>query len=130
MPVAKAGRVTIEPEDGSGATPSKGDPWGVSSRTEPIAYLLCIEGERSVTVPLPISGEMTIGRSAECGVRLSDELVSRTHAQLFVVPDGIRLEDCGSRHGTMLNGQRLTAPRLVASGDVIGIGSAVLIVHR
>ncbi|TMQ11661.1 MAG: FHA domain-containing protein [Deltaproteobacteria bacterium] len=83
-----------------------------------------------MTVPLPASGELVIGRSAECGLRLSDELVSRAHAQLFVVPDGIRLEDLGSRHGTLLNGQRLTAPRLLASGDVVGIGSAVLIVHR
>jgi len=111
------------------ATPSI-DPWVSASHTEPIAYVLTIEGERAVTVPLPSSGLLTIGRSGECGLRLADELVSRVHAQLFVVPEGIRLEDCGSRHGTLLNGQRLTASRLVASGDVIGVGSAVLIMHR
>jgi len=132
MPVAIGSGVPMEPRrDGSvTATPSTGDPWASTSRTEPGSYLLCIEGERAVTVPLPVSGELSIGRSIECGVRISDELVSRAHARLFVVPDGIRLEDCGSRHGTLLNGQKLTAPRLLASGDVIGVGAAVLIVHR
>jgi transcriptional regulator with GAF, ATPase, and Fis domain len=114
----------------AGATPSTGDPWALASRAEPVAYLLCIEGERAATVPLPASGELIIGRSAECGLRLSDELVSRAHARLLVMPDGIRLEDCGSRHGTLLNDQKLTGSRLLASGDVIGICGAVLIVHR
>jgi DNA-binding NtrC family response regulator len=123
-----ATRVALEHRDVN-VTPSTGDPWG-ASRTEPGAYLLCIEGERATTVPLPTSGELVIGRSIECAVRLSDELVSRAHARLFVVPDGIRLEDCGSRHGTQLNGQKLSGARLLASGDVIGVGSAVLIVHR
>src|SRR5688500_4334480 len=72
-------------------------------------YLLCIEGERSWTTPLPRSGELVIGRAADAGLRLGDDLVSRAHAQLLVVPDGIRLQDLGSRHGTIVNGQPLTA---------------------
>ncbi len=93
-------------------------------------YLLCIEGERSWTVPLPKSGELVIGRAPDFGLRLGDELVSRAHAQLLVVPDGLRLQDLGSRHGTIVNGQLLTAPRLLVSGDVITIGNALLVVHR
>ncbi|HSK00407.1 MAG TPA: sigma-54-dependent Fis family transcriptional regulator, partial [Kofleriaceae bacterium] len=93
-------------------------------------YLLCIEGERSWTFPLPPSGEIVIGRGPDAALRLGDELVSRAHAQLLVVPDGIRLSDLGSRHGTQVNGQPLAAPRLLASGDVITAGAAILIVHR
>jgi DNA-binding NtrC family response regulator len=63
-------------------------------------------------------------------LRLTDDLVSRAHAQLLGVPDGIRIADLGSRHGTHVNGQLLSGPRLLASGDVISIGNAVLIVHR
>ena len=76
----------------------------------PSDYLLCIEGERSWTVPLPASGELIIGRGAEAGLQLSDDQVSRAHAQLMGVPGGIRLRDLGSRHGTLINGHPLTAP--------------------
>ena len=93
-------------------------------------YLLCIEGERSWTVPLPASGELIIGRGNDAALRLGDDLVSRAHAQLLVVPDGIRIQDLGSRHGTAINGQALAGPRLLASGDVITVGNAHLIVHR
>ena len=93
-------------------------------------YLLCIASDRSWRQPLPPSGELLIGRAAESQVQLDDDLVSRNHAQLLVVPDGLRLTDLGSRHGTIVNGRRITGPRLVGSGDVITIGKAALIVHR
>jgi two-component system response regulator AtoC len=95
-----------------------------------IDYLLCIEGERSWTVPLPADGALVIGRGDEASLRLADPLVSRSHAQLLVVPDGLRLADLGSRHGTLLNGRRLGAAQLVSSGDVITVGSTILVVHR
>src|SRR5687767_12746752 len=93
-------------------------------------YLLVIEGDRSWTVALPPSGELIIGRGPEAGLRLGDDLVSRAHAQLLAVPDGLRLRDLGSRHGTQVNGQPLTGPRLLTSGDAISIGNTFLIVHR
>jgi two-component system response regulator AtoC len=93
-------------------------------------YLLCIEGERSWTFALPGSGEVIIGRGNDAGLRLGDDLVSRAHAQLMVVPDGLRVTDLGSRHGTLVNGQALTGSRLLGSGDVLTVGNALLIVHR
>src|SRR4051812_16577784 len=92
--------------------------------------LLCIDGDRSFTVTMPGSGELVIGRGPDAGLSVDDPLVSRAHALLLAVPDGLRLSDLGSRHGTLLNGERLTEPRLVGSGDVIGIGNAVLVVRR
>jgi DNA-binding NtrC family response regulator len=96
-------------------------------RTE---QLLCIDGDRSFTLTMPDSGELMIGRGPDAGLSVDDPLVSRAHALLLAVPDGLRLSDLGSRHGTLLNGERLTEPRLVGSGDVIGIGNAVLVVRR
>ncbi|HLL25765.1 MAG TPA: sigma 54-interacting transcriptional regulator, partial [Kofleriaceae bacterium] len=93
-------------------------------------YLLVIDGERSWTIAVPVVGELVIGRGTDVQLRLDDELVSRTHAQLTAVPDGIRITDLGSRHGTLVNGQPLAVPRLLASGDVITVGNALLIVHR
>jgi DNA-binding NtrC family response regulator len=92
--------------------------------------LLCIDGDRSFTVTMPGSGELIIGRGPDAGLSVDDPLVSRAHAQLLVVPDGLRLSDLGSRHGTLVNGERLTEPRLLGSGDVIGIGNALLVVRR
>ncbi len=93
-------------------------------------YILCVAGDRSWREPIPAGGELVIGRGVDAQVRLEDDLVSRAHAQLLVVPDGLRLSDLGSRHGTMVNGRRISGPRLVGSGDVITIGKAALIVHR
>src|SRR5690348_12957509 len=92
-------------------------------------YLLCIDGDRSWTVPIPTARELTIGRDPQCGLVLADALASRSHAQLLVVPDGLRLTDLGSRHGTVVNGEKITAPRIVTSGDVIAIGAAHVIVR-
>ncbi len=93
-------------------------------------YLLCIVEGASWTLPLPAGGELVIGRDAECELRLTDALVSRRHAQLTVQPEGVRLVDLDSRHGTLVNGERVTRPRLLLTGDVITLGTSVLIVHR
>src|SRR4051812_12859480 len=92
--------------------------------------VLCIDGDRSFTVAIPGAGELLIGRGPDAGLSVDDPLVSRAHAQLLVVPSGLRLSDLGSRHGTYLNGERVGEPRLVGSGDVIAIGNAVLVVRR
>ena len=93
-------------------------------------YLLVIEGERSWTVRLPPSGELVIGRGTDAGVTVVDALVSRRHAQLLVAPDGLRLTDLNSRHGTLVNGERMTGARQVRSGDVITLGSTLVVVQR
>ena len=99
------------------------------SEFEP-GYLLCIEDGSSRTVPLPTAGELTIGRDADCTIRLADSQVSRRHASITPTADGIKVTDLDSRHGTVVNGERLTRPRRLLSGDVITLGGAVLVVHR
>jgi two-component system, NtrC family, response regulator AtoC len=92
--------------------------------------VLCIDGDRSFSLTLPGSGELVIGRGPDAGLSVDDPLVSRAHAVLRVVPDGLCLSDLGSRHGTLINGDRVTEPRLVSSGDVITIGNVLLVVRR
>jgi two-component system, NtrC family, response regulator AtoC len=93
-------------------------------------YLVCIEGERSWTVLIPASGELIIGRDPQLGLVLGDSLVSRAHAQILSVPEGLRLMDLGSRHGTTVNGERIVAPRMLRSGDVLGLGESVIVVRQ
>jgi two-component system, NtrC family, response regulator AtoC len=89
--------------------------------------LLCIDGDRSFLLKIPASGELVIGRGPEAGFAVDDPLVSRTHAHLLLVPEGIRITDLGSRHGTLLNGDRIHDPRILRSGDVVTIGNTLLI---
>src|ERR1041384_2930193 len=78
--------------------------------------VLCIDGDRSFTVVIPSSGELVIGRGPDAGLAVDDPLVSRAHAQLLVVPDGLRVADLGSRHGTLVHGERITQPRPAVPG--------------
>jgi pSer/pThr/pTyr-binding forkhead associated (FHA) protein len=93
-------------------------------------YLLCIDGERSWKVPVPVGTELSIGRDVGAGLRLTDALASRHHARCLAAPDGLRLVDLGSRHGTVVNGERIVGSRLLRSGDVVSIGNATLVLHR
>jgi hypothetical protein len=75
------------------------------------------------------AAEIVIGRRAESAsdVDLSpDPRVSRTHARLFRDGDQWMVEDLGSRNGTLLNGQPLTAPAAITSGSVLHVGQHVI----
>ncbi len=93
-------------------------------------YLLCIEDGSSHAVPLPVVGELIVGRDADCAIRLADAQVSRRHAAIAVAPDGVRVTDLDSRHGTFVNGERIARPRRLLSGDVVTLGGVVVVVHR
>ncbi|HKW40351.1 MAG TPA: FHA domain-containing protein, partial [Gemmatimonadales bacterium] len=76
-----------------------------------------------------------LGRGRECEVRpvgRSDTVVSRVHAELTVGPSGaLAIRDAGSRNGTLLNDEPVTAPVPVRLGDriTLGRGGPVLIVE-
>lgn len=81
-------------------------------------------GERQI--PLP-PGESILGRVGEARVFIDLARVSRHHARIVVGDGKAVLEDLGSRNGTFLRGQRITAPSKLADGDEICIGSVVLV---
>jgi pSer/pThr/pTyr-binding forkhead associated (FHA) protein len=55
----------------------------------------------------PIIGTVTIGRMSECEIPLPYEGISRRHARLQTVPEGIMVEDLGSSNGTFVNDERI-----------------------
>jgi pSer/pThr/pTyr-binding forkhead associated (FHA) protein len=65
-----------------------------------------------------------IGRGDDCHVLIDDRQASRHHARITQTEDGYVLEDLGSKNGTFLNGQPLTAPTVLKDGDEIGIAFA------
>jgi hypothetical protein len=72
-------------------------------------------------------GEFSIGRSSSCNLALADGLVSRKHALLHVGPEGVVVEDQGSRNGVAVNGVRINGPRRLAHMDRVYIGSQELV---
>jgi plastocyanin len=77
---------------------------------------------------IPLSGDFVVGRSGQGMDDLGGDLeISRQHARFRQTERGeVIVEDLGSTNGTMVNGQRLTAPRLLAHGDRITLGKTVL----
>ncbi|HLE30189.1 MAG TPA: FHA domain-containing protein [Anaerolineales bacterium] len=67
----------------------------------------------------------TIGRDLRSDIAVNDAEVSRTHARLAAQADGYLVEDLMSTNGTYVNGQRLTAPKLLRPGDILGLGETV-----
>jgi DNA-binding NtrC family response regulator len=49
-------------------------------------------------------GELSVGSSADCTVKIPHPAVSRRHARLHVDATGVAVEDLGSRNGTRVDG--------------------------
>lgn len=64
-----------------------------------------------------VVGTLTLGRSNECDVSIPTDEISRHHAKLQVVPDGVIVEDLGSANGTFVNNQRVHGGTLMKAGD-------------
>src|SRR6056297_827945 len=69
----------------------------VSRNSDSAGQRFCVDHEKFL-----------IGRQDECDLRLKSTTVSRRHCLIRTKPQGIFVRDLGSRHGTIVNGQRLT----------------------
>ncbi|HYJ87164.1 MAG TPA: FHA domain-containing protein [Pyrinomonadaceae bacterium] len=75
------------------------------------------------------TGQLTIGRSEECDIRLDGLLISNRHASVLNTTAGVAIEDLGSSNGTYINGERITGRRPVRPEDDIQVGPFLLKVH-
>ena len=71
---------------------------------------------------------VTIGRSPDADIVLSDERSSRLHCGIRFLDDEYFLRDLKSKNGTFLNEERVEMARLTP-GDRIRIGSVVMTVE-
>ena len=67
-----------------------------------------------------------LGRAPSNTVIVEDPFASSEHALLYRREGRWWLEDLNSRNGTLLNGERLRASAIVATGDEVGIGGVRL----
>jgi pSer/pThr/pTyr-binding forkhead associated (FHA) protein len=73
---------------------------------------------------------MTVGRAAECELRLDDTYTSQQHARLFAKNNSWFVEDLGSTNGTFVNEQKLAAPAMLQSGDKVRVGQTIMELRR
>jgi pSer/pThr/pTyr-binding forkhead associated (FHA) protein len=78
---------------------------------------------------IPLEGQrVTLGKASTNAVSLEhDETASRLHAVLENLGFAWSIRDLGSRNGTYLNGERITAERVLRSGDEVRIGKTRLL---
>ena len=75
----------------------------------------------------PLTGELTIGRSDQCNVKVEgDTYVSSVHARIYTRDGSYMVEDLGSTNGTYVNRRRITAPAELQRGDRVKVGKTVL----
>lgn len=84
--------------------------------------LLLLDGKRLVVGPAGVS----LGRSRQCDVVVSDPNVSRQHAEIRPRGSAWVLTDLGSTNGSLLNGRRIDGSQLVRPGDEIELGTSVI----
>ena len=115
------GRVERAQEEaaGSGTTDTRG------VRMQRPATLTVVEGaDKGKVYPLSTPA-ILIGRAPDNTIFLPDPTVSKRHARIEFKNAGYRVEDQGSRNGTLVNGKAVQAHTL-EEGDRLGIGTTTL----
>src|SRR6476620_11619411 len=75
----------------------------------------------------PVDGELILGREhGSADLVIDDPGVSRRHARVLTEAGGVVVEDLGSSNGTYVNGERISGPVEVATGDELQLGATVL----
>jgi len=92
-------------------------------RTAPRSYLVQVLGHTAAShTQIAIGARpVTVGAHASCDLVLDDPKVSRRHAELAIVPEGIRIKDLGSTNGTWYQGTKV-GEVVVPAGSTVKFG--------
>jgi phosphoserine phosphatase RsbU/P len=72
------------------------------------------------------AASLTLGRSRQADVAISDQFVSRLHARIFLDGDDWFVEELGPHNPTLLNNQPLAGRARVRGGDVLRMGETLV----
>jgi DNA-binding winged helix-turn-helix (wHTH) protein len=76
---------------------------------------------------IPVTeGDHILGRAPDASVWIDAPGISRHHARLVLAGKQAVLEDLGSKNGTYVGEERVTAPRRLDDGDQIRLGPVVI----
>jgi DNA-binding winged helix-turn-helix (wHTH) protein len=85
-------------------------------------------GDREIS--LDPGREYLLGRQRDADVWVDHRSVSRRHAVLRVGPDGVTVEDCGSRNGTFVGTEKVVDSAVLHDRDTLYLGSVPLLFRR
>src|SRR5579862_7423414 len=68
---------------------------------------------------IEIKGDLSVGRSPESGLKLTEGNPSRNHARFSINENALYVEDLKSTNGTFINGTRIATKMRVAPNDNI-----------
>jgi S-DNA-T family DNA segregation ATPase FtsK/SpoIIIE len=88
------------------------------------AWLVIVEGPAAGTEFALDRARHVLGRGETASIRLEDDALSREHAALEIVDEGVRVRDLGSTNGIHVNGTQMLVADL-KHGDRIEIGAGV-----
>ena len=90
------------------------------------SFRLVVRSGPNPGMTFDLTKEVTlIGRDVTNDIVIGDAEVSRQHARITRTPGGYVVEDMGSTNGTFVNGERLTAPRVLRDSDLVGLSEKV-----
>ena len=70
--------------------------------------------------------QTTIGRDPGNTIPVNDPEISRYHVRMTAQGGKIVLEDNGSTNGTSINGNRISGPHVLKSGEMISLGEDIV----
>jgi two-component system, NtrC family, response regulator AtoC len=94
--------------------------------TRPRATLMIHQRDNVVVVPLERGVPHVIGRGDSSDTVVRDKKISRRHTRVLWTERGCFVEDLGSKNGTLLRGERVTARCRFREGDELSLGSTVI----
>ena len=81
--------------------------------------LIITDLENKTESHIDLTEEITIGRSLDSAIVISNPAASRNHADIREIDGYYVLRDLNSSNGTMLNGKKITASRLKAGDEIM-----------
>lgn len=90
-----------------------------------ITLVITPPGAPSFHRVLPADG-LVVGRSSDSGLKLADDSLSRRHCRLGIENGRALVEDLGSRNGTFVNEEPITARRILRHGDRVLAGGTLI----
>jgi DNA-binding NtrC family response regulator len=93
-------------------------------RTAPRSYMLqVLGGNAAAHAPVALGARpVVVGAHRSCDLVLEDPQVSRKHAEIAAVPEGIRIRDLGSTNGTWWQGTKV-GEVVVPAGATVQFGA-------
>jgi diguanylate cyclase (GGDEF)-like protein len=127
VPPASSDHPKVEELDEGAETqirvPSKLPPSGRGDRP----YLIILAGGSVGEIYALKQAESLIGRGQSAAIRIEDDGISRRHAKVVVEGKDVYVQDLKSVNGTLVNGELVTARRLLADGDKITLGATTIL---